>query len=170
MKPEELPLLLAGPAVRRCQPDEVWLWLATSRKPDAVLPAVFEHSFPTTKDVTQQKPTKQIELAEQSPKDLRVAQLGANLFVILLRLRPRIGKFTEAFLRYDLELTVGGQKHTLDALIRDQEVEKIYTGVSYFGEGLRRPFFRLPAAGAAIVQGSCRRPGATGKDGLPRPG
>ena len=168
MTPADLPLLLAGPIIRRCQADQVWLWLATSKKPDAVVASIFEHTFDRGKHDPlwgrSGVPTRGIKLATQSSDDLRVARLGAHLFVILVRIRPYRGKFPNGFLRYDLEITIDGTTRALNELTVDLSIEKVDTGVKYLFAGFPRPFFRLPEAGAPITQGSCRRPGARGWD------
>jgi len=77
----DLPLLLAGPILRRVEPERVSIWLATSR-PVAARAEVYSD------------PVKRIPLGSSANNQREGAsqvQLGDNLFIHLFEVRPTNG-------------------------------------------------------------------------------
>ena len=87
---------LAGPILRRTEPDEICVWVATS-VPVAIRGEVFAGSQPGV---------------VVGSGEAETARIGERLFVHLVRMRPEGGEFpVDALLLYDLVLTgaVGGR-------------------------------------------------------------
>jgi hypothetical protein len=149
-----LPVLLAGPIVRRASRDAVWIWCATSRKPLAAYGTL-------TRRGSRGEDRGGIELRSE-PQLLTVA-LGTQLFASLLKFEPKAAVEPHEFVGYDFSLDFGGgAERSLEWLIETDKPGDMVVPIRY--EGWSGPVFRMPAANARIGQGSCRRPGATGAD------
>lgn len=140
----KLPLVLAGPIVRRAQPDAVWFWIACSREITDCTPTIRVYklgSFVGT-----------LELAPPAPQ---VARLGEHLWVAIVEARPTRGfTFVEDVYGYDLAIDTG---------TGTQLVSGILPGIAY--KPFDRPTFQLRSRTRnRIAHGSCRRPGAYGSD------
>jgi hypothetical protein len=152
-----LPSLLAGPIVRRAAPGEVWFWFASSREISACTPKVtaYDRAGQRDKQLNRSDGWYPLEQAE-----LRVAQLGRNLWVAIVSARPSTPFVADRIYGYDLIVTFGSGGSTLS------------TKVSGMGLGIGYAPFELPTFVLArdqrrLAHGSCRRPGATGRDAFP---
>jgi hypothetical protein len=138
--PPELPLLLAGPIVRRAAPDAVLVWVATSV------------DVAVTGRVYQGTSREGRELGGGEATTLR---FGAHLYIKLVRLTPAAGQFPrQTVLGYDLRFTPGeGQVATRPGgLIAHQDL---------LFRGCRLPTFVLDPAPEStalrVVHASCRK-------------
>jgi hypothetical protein len=139
----KLPLVLAGPIVRRAQPDAVWFWIACSEKITNCTPVI---------TVYNRDGSVNVERMALEPAPPRVIRLGERLWVALVVARPKNQKFKPGLTYgYDLVITDGGSstKNLLQRL-----------GVAY--PPFDRPTFQLGSK--RLVHGSCRRPGGYGSD------
>jgi len=150
---EQLPLVIAGPILRRVQTDVVTVWLAL-KQPETVRLRVF-----ATESGNGSKLGKKI-LESQGA----TVALGKNLHVLAISAKP-LGQ----------ELLTSGQiyAYDLDFLESDLSLvaaignESSGSKISYFKHQL--PTFSLPAQDLnhlRIVHGSCRKPHGGGKDTL----
>ncbi len=131
-----LPLLLAGPILRRTDPTCVNVWLATSR-------AV------SVKGLVCGSAAEPLGLSGQHLQRLETVQVGGNLFITLLAITPLSGTFPiDELLMYDV--TLDGQNLKQLGLTQEQ------TGVVYPGMDL--PSFFIPSVLRTLLHGSCRKP------------
>jgi len=147
---EPLPVLLAGPIVRRAEPERVCIWVATSRA--ASLRAVIMRRDGTKLGEGTSAPGSRAGAAP--------VPLGERLFVHLLEVRPRQDAFPQdEILLYDLWLDGRG--------LGDLGLLDGATSLAY-GE-LGRPSLVLSSRIRSLLHGSCRKPhGATPRaDGAP---
>ena len=145
------PALLAGPILRRATTSEVVVWAATSVEPG---PGSKLELF----DADSGSP-----IASVSTPPAKV-KLGANLWVLLLRVAPaRTGDHFPAgtLIAYDFVLDSGGALR-LDKLVKHWERGALSSG----GSQPFRPTFLLQRQGdpLTVLYGSCRKPHADGDD------
>ena len=146
----DLPDLLAGPMVRRAEPQRVWIWAATSI--DAEVRAEVSLVGPTG-------------LGPLGAGIARSVRLGPRLWVHLAAVEPAAGIFpTDQLLAYDLELVEGGRPRRLADL-------GLVDGARSLAYGdLRLPSFFLPGEGTPrlrLLHGSCRLLHGLGADAFP---
>ncbi|MDN5850275.1 MAG: hypothetical protein L0H63_11695, partial [Nitrococcus sp.] len=145
-------MLLAGPILRRTEPERVCIWLATGR-PVRARAEIFE-------------------LGEDSKLGARLGagnseriQLGARLFVHLIQAVPDSGAFPiERLLGYDIELLEEGGSS--GQRLRDLGLLGAPDGIAY--SDLPLPSFFLTAKGVPLhlLHGSCRLLHGNGEDAL----
>jgi N-acetylmuramoyl-L-alanine amidase/D-alanyl-D-alanine carboxypeptidase len=151
-----LPFVLAGPIVRRATRDGVWFWLASRERVRSITPRITYYRPGTAEVDPGLKASKGFVALEQlGSSGMREARLGSKLWVYLVEARPRKGaRFpADRVFGYDLSIRpASGQQaistHDLDL------------GYPPF----KRPTFVLDESHRRLVHGSCRRPGAHGKD------
>jgi hypothetical protein len=148
-RPDTLPLVLAGPIVRRATTKEVWIWFACRDKVTACTPKLARMAFKGLDSA----PTP-IELAR---REARIEQLGERLWIVMVPAAPASGSFPlDELIGYDLEIDHDTGSRSLRSLLSAQ------------GLGLAYSPFRLPtfflSDTSPLVHGSCRRPGATATD------
>lgn len=154
-----LPLVLAGPVLRRTEPDAVTVWLAL-QQPCQITLTVYETTMAGTA----------VGQALLSSSAATVA-IGRRLHLLAITARPVAGQVLESdrIYAYDLQFAIANSPQspqspiTLSAAIGDS-VE----GLSYFDHGL--PTFILPPTDwhdLKLAHGSCRKPHGTGHDALP---
>ncbi len=153
-----LPILLAGPLVRRLEPGSVWIWLATS-VPVGVTAEV--------REAAARAPLAPEAIGTGNASSF---QVGGRLHVTLVQVAARVrppgtsGRFpTERVLVYNLRLTT-----TRPELFFDGEVLLYPREVALRGQEL--PSFFVPAPGRANVRflhGSCRKFHGRGRDAIP---
>lgn len=135
-----LPLLLAGPILRRCERERVCIWLATSD--DVAVRAEVLAASADRDALGSSDPT--LGGSETS------VRLGDQLVVHLLEVRPPSGATFPADTLLYYDLTVGGRN--LDELgLLDGD-----GGIAY--AGLPLPSFFLPTTLSTLLHGSCRKP------------
>jgi hypothetical protein len=149
-----LPLLLAGPIVRRATTEEVWFWFACSEEVISCMPKVTAYDAQGQRDGRLNRGDGLYPL-EQA--ELRVARLGRSLWVVMVSARPSVPFPTDRFFGYDLAITHRAGTSSLTTTVSSLEL-----GIAYKPFGL--PTFRLARDHRRLAHGSCRRPGATGED------
>ena len=151
-----LPLILAGPIVRRATPERVWFWFACSKEPKGCQPSIT--AYDEKGHVWQHlvDPTfKEIVLVVEED---RVARLGENIWVVLCSAVPSSGKFpTDIILGYDLLIHTQENGENKSTKLADLGLDITYAPFA-------RPTFVIGKLNRVIAQGSCRRPGASGED------
>src|SRR5262245_52516741 len=108
-----LPLLLAGPIVRRATPEEVWFWLAPSQDVVSCRPKVTAYDAQGRPDARLNRGDGSYAL-EQA--ELRVARLGRSLWVALLSARPSTPFGPGRMYGYDLALTTKSGTSTVSSM------------------------------------------------------
>ena len=150
----DLNVHLAGPIVRRVENDAAYIWLATS-VPGSVTGEVYRASSLTG--------GKRERLGGGAAESL---QIGANLFVHLVRLAPSEGTWPrEELLAYDMRM-VPDSDDLETMTLADMGLLDEPNSIAY--DGLELPTFFRPAKGAPlkVVHGSCRLLHGRGEDAL----
>ncbi|WP_341676919.1 hypothetical protein [Niveibacterium sp. SC-1] len=162
--PLQLPLLLAGPILRRVEPTMVCVWVALSENAALTL-RLWEGR------VAFDEPNV---FVESQPEHQQMLRVGQRLFVGMVALKidatsPK--KLQPARLySYDIEVRVGADRHTLKTLglLRDGVVDgHPVKALGYADDEL--PHFALPPTELTdlrILFGSCRRPGNSHLDAM----
>ncbi|HEY6002864.1 MAG TPA: hypothetical protein VIV57_08300 [Anaeromyxobacter sp.] len=150
-----LPLLLAGPIVRRAEREGVWFWFASSEEVTACRPklTIYERDGKVVDRLTDQAGFYRL-----GPPEWRVTRLGEHLWVVLAVARPRSDVFPVDWIYgYDLEIEyrAGAQRQTVN-------LSSLGLPITYRPFAL--PTFMIARRNRRLVQGSCRRPGAPGPD------
>jgi subtilisin family serine protease len=147
--PASLPLVLAGPMVRRAQPDAVWFWIACSQKITNCTPQITVYNLDGSRNAEL---TERMKLAPATPQ---VARLGERLWVAIVAARPVNLTFgVDWIYGYDLAIEAGTATTSVRLTLPD---------IAY--RPFDRPTFRLRSSTRPrIVHGSCRRPGGWGSD------
>ncbi len=146
-----IPLVLAGPVLRRAEPGRVCIWLATSA-PLQVGAEVFGVDHEGGEPV------------RLGAGDARTAQLGANLFVHLAVVTPDDEPFpTDALLAYDLSLSAPGQpsRRLADLGLLDGPDR-----IAYDDLPLPTFFLRGELPVLHLLHGSCRLLHGKGEDAM----
>lgn len=137
---DSLPYIIAGPVIRRLQPDQMVLWLVTSSPLQAEL-NLFEND---------------VLLAEvDCASSLKSVQVGEYAYVNLIDYRPEQSLPTNSWLTYDLICQVEGECKNLKQLLPH---------LIYPGE--QRPGFVVKTQIDQLLHGSCRKPHHKGPDAL----
>jgi|GEM_PF-6488107 len=153
-----LPLILAGPIVRRAATDKVWFWFACSKAVKGCQPRIIPFN-PQGKIWTHlADPTAREIIIDITLSDFQVVRLGENVWIVLVSAVPKSGKFpTDITLGYDLDIAIeenGSTKWT--------KLSKLDLKINY--DPFPLPTFVIGELNRRIVHGSCRRPGAAGED------
>ena len=146
----DLPLLLAGPIIRRAETSGIWIWLATSE-------AVYEVTaflYPFDEDG---KAKAQYWSAPSA--SFRCVRLGKKLWVTLFKIAIKYGEFPkDVILGYNFKIRTSSGVTSLEKLVGD----------NFRKDLCYRPFplptLFLQSRNGNLAQGSCRRPGARGND------
>ena len=152
LNPQAWPLILAGPMLRRTEPDAVTVWLALKESRLVTLKVY------ATQEGEGSSPTKL--LLEGSRLTI---QLGKYLHVVAVTARLSQSQPLETGQIYAYDLLLDGEN--LNTAI---ESDRIEASISYFSHQL--PTFSLPPHDLnrlKIVHGSCRKPHGGGLDALP---
>ena len=153
--------------------DELWFWVATSRKVADVEPTLSvykwsRHKYPEYYDVDETGADEHghVPLGEPphlywDPARFRCVALGQNLYVTLIGMWPKARRFrTDAVLGYNLKLTLVDEK--------GEQTVKWVTDLTGADEirypGYFLPTFYLPSKQSVLAHASCRRPGSDGAD------
>ncbi|MFS1975030.1 hypothetical protein [Vibrio splendidus] len=143
-----LPLLLAGPILRKTTATEVVLWLATSSplvgRADLY---IRETGFSNEKEHSEPKQDQPFYTSSLEEHDS--IQIGTHTWVTLIRLQ---GEFpTNTLLEYDI--------HTESGSLKELAPHLVYNGKS-------RVEFKISTSADYILHGSCRNPHHPSKDSL----
>ncbi len=142
--------LLAGPILRRTEPAQVCIWLATSA-PASIRGEV----VPVTEGASARL---------MGAGDADTVQMGSRLFVHLVRMRPEHGEFpTDCLLGYDLVLR--GEVGT-DRRLRDLGLLDGPASIAYGDLPLPTFFIRHSTRELTVLHGSCRQLHGGGTDAL----
>src|SRR3954451_19459890 len=136
--PSPLPLILAGPILRRVEPDRVAVWVAISQQVSVSLTLYGGNAVPAGSTA-----------ALSGTGSSRVIKLGPQLYVALAELVPGTNLLPAATYSYDL--SVGG--NGLGTLLEGD-------GALGYTEHLL-PTFQLPPGPLTqlvLLHGSCRKP------------
>src|SRR3954470_11198900 len=145
----ELQWLLAGPILRRTEPEQVCVWLATSQ------PANIQGEVVRLSD--DHSATAGDPIGTGDAETLRV---GVSLFVHMVRIRPEGGAFpTDELLAYDL--VVDGERRLRDLGLLDREAS-----IAYRDLPLPTFFIRERTPTLTVLHGSCRKLHSGGEDAL----
>ena len=128
-----LPPVLAGPLLRRVESSRLLLWLVTTTA-EAPVPRLWQG-----------------EAEWEAQSEVQCLRLGAQAYLQLLEVRPKVELPTDTFIHYDLQLTAGG--------IRDWAPHLL----SADGD---LPCLVLRARFDHLLHGSCRKPHHASADGL----
>lgn len=142
----KLPLLLAGPIVRRVDSTRALFWLATSRKVESAS-VVLRYC----------RVDGSLGAVDPTTTSAQAVRLGNQLWVHLLTVRPRGRKLHQNELAYDIALRIGGRTHALADLV---DIDSI-----------RYPPKAAPTLPALqrssrLLYSSCRNPNGGGEESL----
>jgi hypothetical protein len=152
----DLPLLLAGPILRRVEPTLVCVWVALKQQATLKL-TLWEGRVSAGADNV---------LIDSEPKHARLLRVGEQLFVgqVTLQIDAASPRKLEPGVSYsyDLSITAGNQTHTLKSLglLKTGLFEGRHVEALGF-EDFKLPSFALPPdelTDLRVVFGSCRRP------------
>lgn len=158
---KDLPLILAGPILRRTESDRVTVWLAL-KEPRSLYLEIY---------ATQDQGATIAQKLFQGQRN--TVQLGQNLHIVAITARPRESRLLESGELYAYNICSSGIGHKsatassedLVSLINNADTNKYC--LSYFDHQL--PTFSLPPVDIGqlkIVHGSCRKPHGGGIDTL----
>ena len=151
-----LPLILAGPILRRTDPDGVTVWLAL-KAPSVVTLKVY------TTIAGQGKSLDRERLAGSRA----TVPVGQHLHIVAVTAKPVDGYLLEPGQIYAYDLDFGDRTQTLNDALNARDVFPLIT-VSYLDHNL--PTFAMPPDDLnhlRIVHGSCRKAHGKGQDALP---
>lgn len=154
--PAALPLLLAGPILRRAAPSGIHIWLATS-EPLTVDVVVYK---PTGADISPFAGKVEIGRGSGAP-----TQIGAHLYLYLVKVTPTGAPYPlDHLLAYDMKFHAPKGRAFTDGSVGLLERQKIAYG------DLPLPTFVLgPKAGSRhihLLHASCRKLHGPGKDAI----
>lgn len=153
---KELPLILAGPIVRRATLEKVWFWFACSKKVKDCKPTIIPYDI-NGKNIYSSLPIKETIL-DASKRDFRVVRLGERIWIVLVSAVPKSGKFlSDCVLGYDLSISTEE-----NGRVKTDKLSELDLKISYPPFSL--PTFVIGEENRRLVHGSCRRPGAAGED------
>jgi subtilisin family serine protease len=145
----KLPLILAGPIVRRAQPDAVWFWIACSQEITDCTPTIAVYNIDGSLNADL---TRRMVLEPARPQ---VVRLGAQLWAALVAARPTNLTFGDDWI-YGYDLAIAHPNATTSTALTLPDI-------AY--KPFDRPTFQLRSSTEdRIAHGSCRRPGAWGFD------
>jgi len=142
MAQESLPYIIAGPIMRRLEPDHMVLWLVTCEPLQATL-SLYQGDECLT----------EIECTEMTQS----VQVGEHAYIHLINYRPESELPVNEWLGYDLHCAVDSETKNLAELLP----HLLYDGES-------RPGFVLKTKIDQILHGSCRKPHYDSDDALLR--
>lgn len=152
---ETLPLVLAGPVLRRCTPKAVTFWLATSRPVAGRLTLSVQDAEP------------QMIRPQQWQAQCRQIQAAEHLWFQLAEIRPDAPLPEETWVGYDLSLApLDAAEQALITLTEDQFISWRQWAPDLAYPQHETPGFVLKRQLNRLLHGSCRKPHHAGDDGL----
>jgi len=139
---ETLPLIIAGPILRRCTQQQFTVWLMFSREPEAI------HLSLNTDDATLYDQTL-------SGDAVKTVQVGVRAFITLLHLSFDEKLPQDQLIQYQLTFTDAGKQYSLGELIPDL----LYAERQH-------PDFVIKSHLTKVIHGSCRKPHSGCDDAL----
>lgn len=137
-----LPYIIAGPILRRIQPDQVVIWIVTNAPLNARLTIYLGEAC---------------LIDEECYPNMESVQVGERAYINLINISPDNPLPTNQWLSYDLNCQIGGEVQGLKSLLP----HIIY-------EGDDRPGFVIKTQIDQLLHGSCRKPHYDGEDALLR--
>jgi hypothetical protein len=144
-----LPIILSGPIVRRSEPTQITIWIATSKR-YRIHAKMFR--------ITSNKDNELFEYDGFHAKSkTNTIQMGKQLFVHLIKLKPISGTFPlDTLLGYNIHFKLGSELHdlnTLGLLSKDNPYSIVYGNLNY-------PAIYLNSSDqhCHVLYGSCRKP------------
>ena len=115
----DLPMILSGPIVRRAEPKEVIIWIATS-KSYRIHGKIYRVTSRDSKSFDNQ--------LIHSNCQTQTIRMGKQLFVHLLKISPYKGTFpTDTLLGYNIHFKRGSERHDLkDSRLAFQRQPRFY--------------------------------------------
>lgn len=151
----EFPLLLAGPIIRRIEPTQVFIWIATSRSMQ------IEAEFFQIKNVDGSYTYQELVIVSEAMK----VKIGTQLFVYLIKITPSNHSFpVDSLIGYNLWFTKDSKTYDLKSLglLTPGHPDSIVYGK------LKYPTFQIKSSQntSHIFYGSCRKLHGEGEDTL----
>ncbi|MEH7076849.1 hypothetical protein [Neobacillus drentensis] len=152
----EFPLILSGPMVRRVEPTQIYIWIATSKRYEIAADLY-------RMDLHNGDQNVQYQLLETG-SELKAVKVGKRLYVNLIKVTPVNDLFpTNTMLGYNLHFTRNSDHHDLETL----QLLTPGTPHSILYGTLKYPTFQIKNGGKSnILYGSCRKPHGDGEDTL----
>jgi hypothetical protein len=147
-----LPLLLAGPILRRCTSERLTLWIATSAPVRTRLRVCCDEAAVGAREF----------VLEPGADGCRSLRSGAHLYFQLLDVRLPESLPRDRWIGYELALQPTDDAAHAAAPWLD--CTDATSGLRH--DGQCSPGFVLPSRVAAVLHGSCRKPHFPGRDGL----
>ncbi len=140
---KDLPLVLAGPIVRRATKTSVWFWIALNEKIIGIYTTMFRYD-------SEGKILNKIPLSR--PTTI-IRQLGKNFWVALFEVNPLEGSFpTDTIIGYDVEFQF------YNKIPEHRKLSDLKLAINYIPFQL--PTLIIGEKNTSIAHGSCRRPGS----------
>lgn len=150
----ELPILLAGPILRRVDQEQIYIWMALSQ-PYLIEATLYKIHGNEEENFSYEKMTVDTETSE--------VVLGKRFYGYLVKVTPKDRFFPkDILLGYNLILTNSFEQRDLKSfhlLSKDNPNSIIYGSLRY-------PTFFIPQENKEILFGSCRKMHGKGKDAL----
>lgn len=144
MTASAIPVVLAGPIIRRVTPERITFWLATSEPVEMSMGLL-----PTGHREVQLNPAQMAQASQ-------VISAGEHLYFYLIDLKLTEALPEQVWIEYDLKLVRQGGAQTS---WRDWAPELVY-------QGQRNPGFIIKPNITHVLHGSCRKPHHPSGDGL----
>lgn len=152
-----LPMILSGPIVRRAEPNQITIWIATSKS---------YRIHATIYRITSDKETNSFDYEViQTKCETNRIQIGKQLFIHLIQLSPDHDAFpTDTLLGYNIDFKRGDEFQDLKSLgllSKDNPYSITYGSLDY-------PAFFLNSSAQRcnVLYGSCRKPHGDEEDTL----
>ena len=139
-----IPLILAGPLLRRCTPDQIVFWFATSSAVDIHLQSDRGESTALT-------------IVNKNEIEQTSWQIGEHAYIVGLVWTPKEPLKQSTTIHYNFIFAAEGTSYPLTELITD---------LTYHGH--EHPHFVIDLNVTEVVHGSCRKPHHTSEDALVR--
>jgi hypothetical protein len=152
-----LPMILSGPIVRRAEPTQITIWIATSKSY-----RIHAKMFRITSNKDTNSFTNHVF---HTTCETDTIQMGKQLYVHLIKLTPFSGNFpTDTLLGYNIHFKRGSELqdlHSLGLLSKDNPNSIVYGNLDY-------PTIYLNSSPhhCNILYGSCRKPHGDDDDTL----
>jgi hypothetical protein len=153
-KKNSIPLVLAGPIVRRATSESVWFWIALSEEITNIDLTIFGYGPIKTLRLPKMTP---IAIQKQKPN---IVRLGEHIWIALCEAVPLQSKFpTDTILGYDMRITIQEYNNNMKVM----NLSELDLGITY--NLYLTPTFIIGSINTTIAHGSCRRPGSMIREG-----
>ncbi|MBK5940099.1 alkaline phosphatase D family protein [Halochromatium roseum] len=161
--PVALPLVWAGPILRRLLPDRISLWLAVREPVSVRLELAWEPQAERESllEPDARQPSAQTYILASGDPSCRLLRAGSELHYVFIDLRLTQPLPVEHWIAYRLALKPLAEPEQPWQDSADWAPDLCYPGQS-------SPGFKVPAQVRSLLHGSCRKPHHPGGDGLAR--